>query len=696
MIRGEPRVAVRAWQGGLKRSRRRPRGKVVRPAWLLVFDTETTIDAAQRLRVGCVLVLHRGEPVEEALFYEHVSDDELELLRGYAADRELALLTIDEFRERFFQIAYRLRGTVVGFNLPFDLTRLALDWSPARGAFYGGWSLTLWNRKDGQGENRFRPHLRLKSLNNRAALIDFTGVQRGEGDGPPWRGRFLDLRTLAGALTDKGLSLDQAAETFATEHRKLGDPIHGAPLDERYLDYLRRDVLVTEELYEKVMAEYDRHPIRLDAADAYSSASIGKAYLEAFGITPMLERSTFTDDQLGYWISAFFGGRAECRIRREVVPVTYLDVRSMYPTVFTLMGLTRYLTAAEISCEDVTDWAQGLLGSIDLEDLFVPETWLSFPVLVEVEPDEDVLPVRMKYGGTARSIGVNYFTSNGAWWYSLCDAVGSKLLTERPPRIRRALRLTAEGQLEDLRTVELRRSVRIDPRQGELFKRAIEERHRVQIDTTLAPAESEGLQQFLKTFASGTSYGITAELNRKDGGKPTKLPIHSRRSFETRVDAIERPGRYCFPPLATTITGAARLVLAMLEKCVTDAGGSYVFMDTDSIAVVTDYRLLENNREARQLSERDDALSLDAVEAIVQRFASLNPYTIQGSPLKIEGENYARSSRKRLPLYAHAVSAKRYVLFNLNEPGEPDIRKHSEHGLGTYRSPYGDGNARLD
>jgi hypothetical protein len=532
VIEREPQIAVRAWQGGLKRSRRRPRRKVVRPEWVLIFDTETTVDAAQCLRVGCARTLHRGELVHETLFYEHVTSAELRLLQSYTQRHDLELLPIEGFRDWFFRISYQLHGTVVGFNLPFDLTRLAIDWSPARGAFYGGWSLILWMRKDGQGENRFRPRLRLKSLNNRSALMEYAGVNRDERDGPPWRGRFLDLRTLAAALTDTGMKLGKAAETFGTHHEKLGDAEHGAPLTEDYLDYLRRDVLVTHELYEKLVAEYDRHPIRLDAADAYSSASIGKAYLDAFGITPLLERSALTEEELGYWISAFFGGRAECRIRGEVVPVTYLDVRSMYLTVFTLMGLTRFLTARQISSEDSTEWACEFLEQVTLGDLFQPATWLNLPVLVEIEPDKDILPVRMKYGGTARSIGVNYFSSAETWWYSMPDAIASKLLTGRPPRIRCALRLIPTGQLDDLRPVELRRSVRIDPREGELFKRVIEERQRVRADEKLSEAEREGLQKFLKTFANGTSYGITAELNRKDGGKPMTLPIHSRRSFE--------------------------------------------------------------------------------------------------------------------------------------------------------------------
>ena len=60
--------------------------------------------------------------------------------------------------------------------------------------------------------------------------------------------------------------------------------------------------------------------------------------------------------------------------------------------------------------------------------------------------------------------------------------------------------------------------------------------------------------------------------------------------------------------------------------------------------------------------------------------------------LKIEDENFsADGSGERQPLYAHAISAKRYVLMNVGEDGEWVLRKVLEHGLGTYQAPSVDG-----
>lgn len=53
------------------------------------------------------------------------------------------------------------------------------------------------------------------------------------------------------------------------------------------------------------------------------------------------------------------------------------------------------------------------------------------------------------------------------------------------------------------------------------------------------------------------------------------------------VAHLHEPGEYCFPPLASLITGAARLMLALLEhEVVLKLGGTYAMEDTDSMAIV--------------------------------------------------------------------------------------------------------------
>jgi hypothetical protein len=61
--------------------------------WTLIFDTETTVDAAQRLRIGAYQFRNRDELDEGGLFYDPaiISEEELSLLRRVAAERGLRL-----------------------------------------------------------------------------------------------------------------------------------------------------------------------------------------------------------------------------------------------------------------------------------------------------------------------------------------------------------------------------------------------------------------------------------------------------------------------------------------------------------------------------------------------------------------------------------------------------------------------------
>ena len=52
-----------------------------------------------------------------------------------------------------------------------------------------------------------------------------------------------------------------------------------------------------------------------------------------------------------------------------------------------------------------------------------------------------------------------------------------------------------------------------------------------------------------------------------------------------KVKKVETPGPYFHPLLATFITGAARLMLALAEHGVIALGLDWAFCDTDSIAI---------------------------------------------------------------------------------------------------------------
>lgn len=710
-------------------TRKRRASSPQRPNLVLVFDTETTVDRAQRLLFGSWRVYRRETCIDEGLIVaDDLAPEQLAVLREYVGMHHadtvertvvpLRLLTRSQFLDQvFWKVAYKARGLVVGFNLPFDLARLGVDWGEARSHYYaGGFSLPLWTyERDGQhSENRHRPRVAIKSLDSKRALIGFTRRQKpdrvdlipeGATDGEPdptyvFPGQFLDLRTLAFALTNQSYSLAAACKAFAVEHGKQRVTEHGV-ITETYIDYNRRDVLATWELFLKLSAEFQRHPIDLAITHTYSPASIGKAYLQAMGITPVLERQPdFPPDVLGYAMAAYYGGRAECRIRKVPVPVVYLDFVSMYPTVCTLMHLWDLLIAERIEVEDATQAVQQLLASVSVAGCFAQEFWRGLVGLVQIVPEGGILPTRASYAGKGSwQIGVNPLTSREPLWYTIADVVASTLLTGKPPRILRALRFIPHGQLDGLQPVLLRGQVPVDPRTTDFFRMVIEERKRSKLRSDLSPEERKRLDAFLKVLANSASYGIFVEMNRRRLASREKAPVVVHgvwdAPYTAEVTAPEDPGSYCFPPFAACIAGAARLMLALLERVVTDAGGAYAFCDTDSMAIVSTEecglvlcpggeQCLPGGREAIR------ALSWMEVEQIRQRFAALSPYdqeAIPGSVLKIEDENLDPSTHAQRQLWCYAISAKRYSLFNLTTDGLPLLRKWSEHGLGHLLSP---------
>jgi hypothetical protein len=276
----------------------------------------------------------------------------------------LELLSTHEFvNEVLHPLAFRGRTWVVGFNLPFDLSRVAYDDSESRDYLAGGFSLTLrqYLAKDGTWrEHRWRSRVALKTIDSkrrlmgfkRPAEVDAADQVPEDGHEPDrtraFRGHFLDLRTLAFALTNESYSLDRACEDFGVANGKQEAQGHGH-IDEAYVDYNRRDVEATGDLFAKLLVEYRRHPIQLSPTKAFSPASVGKAYLRAMGVRPRLDRQPdFPLEVLGQGMVAYYGGRAECRIRRTPVPVVYADFLSMYPTVNSLMGLWDLVTAERV------------------------------------------------------------------------------------------------------------------------------------------------------------------------------------------------------------------------------------------------------------------------------------------------------------------------------------------------------------
>ncbi len=224
--------------------------------------------------------------------------------------------------------------------------------------------------------------------------------------------------------------------------------------------------------------------------------------------------------------------------------------------------------------------------------------------------------------------------------------------------------------------------VQIDPRKEDFFRRVVEERKKF--------PKNDPMEYFLKIFASSGSYGLFVEVNQKELDESTAVGIFSgEHSHEESSKEIEEAGRWYSPILGSLIAAGGRLLLAMLERCVADAKGTYLFCDTDSLCIISSQK-----SEPVHIAGADGlrTLSWDEVEDIVNRFERLNPYDrryIKGSILSLVKANHvdSDSSKPRRQLYGYSVSSKRYVIYEKTGRGDIKVVEPKAHGLGYLAAP---------
>jgi hypothetical protein len=610
------------------------------------------------------------------------------------------LLTRDQFVDQVLYGSGRDVGAqIVGFNLPFDISRLAIDHDSARRSMRGGFTFKL-SEKEG------RANAAVKHLSQKAALIRFTGekpekvedeAEETDPDAPhesevpadPDRGYFVDVKTLAAALTSGSHSLASLSALLDVPTKKIASEEHGGPLTPEYVRYGLRDVQTTWECFDALAQRFASFGLdETGPYDLYSEASLGKAYLKTMKIARWRDlQPNFPPQIIGQILSAYYGGRAEVHIRRQIVPVIHCDFLSMYPTVCTLMGLWNFVRARGVLFREDTERVRALIETPReelAEQLRQKPIWSELTALVQVAPNRDLFPVRAKYPDTkTANIGLNELSSDDPIWFTLADVLAAKVLTGRTPTILQAVRFDPKGKQAGLKPVVVAGET-IDPTTQDFYRQLIIHRNKLKAEaksaTGATKAALESDQQAIKILANATSYGIFVELNVEDY-KTAKAMIANGaegQPFKFRSKRFEKPGQYFHPLLGTMITGAARLMLGLAERRVQDEGLDWAFCDTDSIAIANVGDLPLEKFKAKALG-------------VHEWFEDLNPYGERRSILQLEKVNFPPGQDGNLaaldPPLCFSVSAKRYVLFNRKD-GQPIIRKASGHGLGHLLAPY--------
>ncbi len=656
------KIAVRGYTQKIKESKGNPFFNYaevpLRHDRVLVFDTETTTDQTQNMKIGFFQIYQNGLIQHYGLFYnpDTLTNKETETLKTYSSRHNINLYTQSEFIEDvFYPETYCLKTLCIGFNLPFDISRLPNSIGISRAKNRGGFTFTL-------SDNRFNPPIIVKKLGD-AHNFKLTTTKQNKGK-DYFSGYFLDVQKLAEVLLQhKRISLEKAGEKLNTKTQKMKGIEHGK-VTEKYIDYLIQDVETTYQVYEKLIEELDLYQIDIPPTKIYSSASIGKYALKQLGIEPFMSLNPdFSPEMLGNIMTSYYGGRCECKIRKQPVKVTTLDFTSMYPTITMEMDLWKFIIAESLEMQDVTNETREMLSKVNLAYLQNNKNWKDFVVMVKIQPDKDILPVRMDYkgSGTGYNVGINYLSSDSKLWYALPDIIASVILTGKVPNIVEAVRFIPKGIQKGLRKSQIL-GIDIDPEKDNFVQVLVEERQKIKLQMKQINKDSPEYQalksraQAIKILVNAMSYGIFIELNPED--KKSAILVHGLDSFETSENRYEKAGNYYHPLLAVMITSGSKLFLAMAEAKCKELGSVHAYMDTDSIFVPPEH-----------------------AQEIIDYFQPLNPYSLDIGLLKPE----------KVDMWFYGISSKRYALYtyeNGNIKFMEGERSFKLHGLGHLTNPF--------
>lgn len=618
---------------------------------VLVFSSQTTQDAYQNLTVGSCGVWINDRLQKFCLFHDDsAKQSHIEKIKSCVPkltlpdDCVIDVMSRNEFVTKvFFPHVYSGRAKCIRFDLPFEISRLAIHHGKARN-MQNGFSFKL-------SEHLYHPNIRIRSINGNASFVQFAAPirKKSEKKRPAYRGYFVDLKTLHYSMTNE--SCEDVFEAMHVDNKQQ------PKISSESIQYSIKKTMTTHQLYQKLMQQFTDVFLLSEesASKMYSPASIGKKYLEKLGIKTFLQKNPdFPKEILGFLISSYYGGRTEVRIRKKPVRVSYLDFTSMYPTMFVLMKMNQFLTSDKISFQHTREKTQELLDKITPEYVSDKDFWGNIITICKIRPDNDILPIRSDFGkGKAQNIGLNYLksTDDTSLWYTLPDIIASKILTGKTPIIEDAITFVPQGiqEFPNDNDVHITKDATVNPAKDDFIKQLIEKRLELKTKD-----DDSDIQNILKIIANAASYGIHIQVNSEN--RQSENTIHGLKSFECKSNKTEYPSVHFNPIIATFLTAGARLVLAAAECLVLRNGGYLAYCDTDSVMI-----------------------SPRHVKLLQEFFSKLNPYDIKTEMFKIEKDEDGTSLHDVL---FYGVSSKRYVLYDKTKENDFQIYKYSLHGLG--------------
>jgi len=156
-------------------------------------------------------------------------------------------------------------------------------------------------------------------------------------------------------------------------------------------------------------------------------------------------------------MQTYYGGRAECRIRKTKVPVIHTDFTSQYPTVNALLRNWDVLKARSIRFENCTREARRLLSKVSLDATFDSRFWKKLSFFALVKPRNDILPIRRCMAKRPKTLALTSFTPRSRFGMPVPTLWRPDFLPGKSPHVVKAIRMVANGCQSELQATNLGR-----------------------------------------------------------------------------------------------------------------------------------------------------------------------------------------------------------------------------------------------
>jgi len=492
--------------------------------------------------------------------------------------RRLAVLDPAGLGQLVDRRSYRAGSTVAVADLPGFLGAASGgNWSSTRA---GGFALVL--------AGRARPGSRgcRKYADTARIIVGPTGLARWESTPSSTpagqrrygrlRGPLVDALTAAAIYAGRGrfVALNDACQTWDLDPPEAtGDPVED----------LRREARAVGDLLLAVEDEARTWGVPSTLGDIATPGSLASRLLTAAGILPAGPRldSGLPARLRAAGAQAFHGAIHSAGAIGVGLPVAHADISAAYPRVAAALGAGRYLVAGSVEPVDVTDQLRDLLDAPDLAERAVDSAvWRRFGVtLARVRPHGDLLPVRNH--GWLRLAPLD-LDGDTAWW-AWPDLVAATLRAGRPPEVVEAVHLRPVGVVDGLARVRLPSGRWLDSARRDLFAQLVDERDRLGI-ARMPEAVRDRRVAAAKAVTNAT-YGLLARVDRERVGRRTTdraLGVDGA-ELVVRNGWRERPGPFCWLPLAATITAGCRLLVGSVIAAVEHRGGLVVHVAADAL-----------------------------------------------------------------------------------------------------------------